>query len=40
MKTAVQSYFDTLAVKCGHYRIKYVPVDVNEALIPFSPLIW
>jgi len=30
-ETAVQSYFDTLALKCGHYRIKYVPVDVNDS---------
>jgi uncharacterized protein (DUF58 family) len=30
-ETAVQSYFDTLAVKCGQYRIKYVPVDVNTS---------
>jgi hypothetical protein len=29
-QTAVQSYFDTLALTCGRYRIKYVPVDVNE----------
>lgn len=29
-EAAVQSYFDELAVKCGQYRIKYVPVDVNE----------
>lgn len=27
---AVASYFDDLAVKCGQYRIKYVPVDINE----------
>ena len=30
-ETAVQSYFDELAVKCTQYRIKYVPVDVNES---------
>jgi len=30
-ETAVQSYFDTLALKCGNYRIKYVPVDVNDS---------
>tara|TARA_B100000795_G_scaffold9614_1_gene6782 strand:- start:2336 stop:3286 length:951 start_codon:yes stop_codon:yes gene_type:complete len=30
-ETAVKSYFDDLAVKCGQYRIKYVPVDVNTS---------
>jgi uncharacterized protein (DUF58 family) len=30
-EAAVQSYFDELAVKCGQYRIKYVPVDINES---------
>lgn len=29
-EAAVQTYFDELAVKCGQYRIKYVPVDINE----------
>ncbi|GEQ84544.1 hypothetical protein ULMS_00520 [Patiriisocius marinistellae] len=29
-ETAVKSYFDELAVKCGQYRIKYVPVNINE----------
>ena len=27
---AVQDYFDELKVKCGQYRIKYVPVDIQE----------
>ena len=30
-EAAVKGYFDELAVKCGQYRIKYVPVDVNES---------
>lgn len=29
-EAAVKRYFDELAVKCGQYRIKYVPVDINE----------
>ena len=29
-KTAVQKYFNELKIKCGHYRIKYVPVNINE----------
>ena len=29
-EAAVKRYFDDLAVKCGQYRIKYVPVDINE----------
>ncbi len=28
-KTAVSSYFSELKIRCGQYRIKYVPVDVN-----------
>ncbi|QNJ97192.1 DUF58 domain-containing protein [Constantimarinum furrinae] len=27
---AVQDYFDELKVKCGQYRIKYVPVNIQE----------
>jgi uncharacterized protein (DUF58 family) len=30
-EAAVKSYFDELAVKCGQYRIKYVPVDINTS---------
>ena len=29
-KEAVQKYFNELKIKCGHYRIKYVPVNINE----------
>ncbi len=29
-EAAVKRYFDDLAIKCGQYRIKYVPVDINE----------
>ena len=29
-KTAVQKYFNELKIKCGQYRIKYVPVNINE----------
>lgn len=29
-EAGVQRYFDELAVKCGQYRITYVPVDINE----------
>ncbi|MGJ8665674.1 MAG: DUF58 domain-containing protein [Patiriisocius sp.] len=29
-ESAVKRYFDELSVKCGQYRIKYVPVDINE----------
>ena len=29
-KEAVQKYFNELKVKCGQYRIKYVPVNINE----------
>lgn len=28
-KTAVSAYFSELKIRCGQYRIKYVPVDVN-----------
>ena len=27
---AVSNYFNDLKLKCGQYRIKYVPVDINE----------
>ncbi len=27
---AVQQYFNDLKLKCGQYRIKYVPTDINE----------
>lgn len=27
---AVQNYFSELKIRCGQYRIKYVPVDINE----------
>lgn len=30
-EAGVQSYFDTLALKCGQYRIQYVPVDINQS---------
>ena len=29
-KEAVQKYFNELKIKCGQYRIKYVPVNINE----------
>ena len=29
-KAAVQKYFNELKIKCGQYRIKYVPVNINE----------
>jgi len=29
-KEAVQKYFKELKIKCGQYRIKYVPVNINE----------
>jgi uncharacterized protein (DUF58 family) len=29
-EAAVSAYFDELKVKCGQYRIKYVPVDIQE----------
>ena len=28
---AVQKYFTDLKLKCGLYRIKYVPTDINES---------
>ncbi len=27
---AVKNYFTELKIRCGHYRIKYVPVDINK----------
>jgi len=30
-EAAVRSYFNNLALKCGQYRIKYVPTDINES---------
>ena len=30
-EAAVSSYFNELALKCGLYRIKYVPTDINES---------
>ena len=29
-KEAVQKYFNELKIKCGQYRIKYLPVNINE----------
>jgi uncharacterized protein (DUF58 family) len=29
-KEAIQKYFNELKIKCGQYRIKYVPVNINE----------
>jgi len=29
-KEAVQKYFNELKIKCGQYRIKYIPVNINE----------
>lgn len=29
-KVAVENYFQQLRVRCGQYRIKYVPVDINK----------
>lgn len=29
-KETVQKYFNELKIKCGQYRIKYVPVNINE----------
>ncbi len=29
-EAAVQKYFTDLEMRCGQYRIKYVPVDINE----------
>jgi uncharacterized protein (DUF58 family) len=29
-KAAVASYFEKLRVRCGQYRIKYMPVDIND----------
>ena len=29
-KVAVKKYFNELKIKCGQYRIRYVPVDINE----------
>lgn len=29
-KTAVSDYFSKLRLRCGQYRIKYVPVDINK----------
>ncbi|MFT5103163.1 MAG: hypothetical protein ACI86C_000814 [Candidatus Latescibacterota bacterium] len=30
-EAAVSGYFNDLALKCGQYRIKYVPTDINES---------
>ena len=29
-ETAVEEYFSELKIRCGQYRIKYVPVDINS----------
>ena len=29
-KEAVKKYFNELKIKCGQYRIKYIPVNINE----------
>ena len=29
-KIAVKKYFNELKIKCGQYRIRYVPVNINE----------
>lgn len=30
-EAAIKDYFNDLAMQCGQYRIKYVPVDINES---------
>jgi hypothetical protein len=30
-QTAVENYFKELQLRCGQYRIKYVPTDIHES---------